>query len=158
MKYKYAKEIILGEKTFDDIPILYKKQVNALINDNMDELIAKCKEEKWEEIKKARNTQEQSGLPFKDSVLDYDLISVTRLTQARDGLKEAIDKNLLSESDASVVWTMQDNSTMVLSYDDLKSIPLIAINFSNYLHEKARELREQISAATTVEEIYSLKW
>lgn len=158
MKYKYAKEIILGEKSIEDIPVLYKKQVNALINDNMDELIAKCKEEKWEEIKKARNMQEQSGLPFKNSVLDYDLISVTRLTQARDGLKEAIDKNLLSESDASVVWTMQDNSTMVLSYDDLKSIPLIAINFSNYLHEKARELREQISAATTVEEIYNLKW
>lgn len=158
MKYKYAKEILLNEKTIDEIPVLYRKEVEPLLNEHLEELIAKAKDEKWEEIKTKRDNQEQSGLPFKNSVLDYDIISVTRLTQARDGLKEAIDSGLIDESNAKIDWTMQDNSIMTLSYNDLKSIPLLASNYSNTLHLKARGLRVEINNAKTIEEIYSIKW
>ena len=132
--------------------------INSLLNERISELIAKVKDNKWEEIKFLRNKQEQSGLPFKGSILDYDIISVTRLTQARDGLKEAIDIGAIKEEDAKIDWTMQDNSVMTLSYSDLKSIPLLASNYSNSLHVKARELRTLIENASTVEEIYNINW
>ena len=158
MKYKYAKEVALGKKQIEDIPVLYRKIVSDLINENFDDLLQKIKDDKWEEIKTIRNRQEQSGLPFKESVLDYDQISVIRLSQACDGLKEAIDTGLITEENAFIEWTMQDNSVMQLSYADLKSIPLLAYNYSDGLHKKSRKLREQIKNATTIEEICNITW
>ena len=86
------------------------------------------------------------------------MLSVIRLTQAKDGIQEAVNLGKITEAEATVEWTMQDNSTMELSLSDLQMIPLVAANYSNELHQKARKYREQIEGSSDISFINNIKW
>ena len=47
---------------------------------------------------------------------------------------------------------------MTLTYSDLLSIPLIAANYSNELHKKARIYRDKIYNETDIKAIAKIKW
>lgn len=113
--------------------------------------LEEAREEKWEEIKAARDKAEQSGCPYMDSVLDSDSLSVQRINtavQAAQVIGEAFE----------VDWTMQDNTVIHMTYADVLGMPAALAVFSNELHMKARKLREQINAANRVEEVNAISW
>lgn len=64
----------------------------------------------------------------------------------------------LAPADFSIEWTCRDNSIITLSRDQLIQMPLIMAQASNTLHEKARTLKAQIDAATSIEEIEAVAW
>ncbi|WP_298563121.1 DUF4376 domain-containing protein [uncultured Phascolarctobacterium sp.] len=155
--YEYAIKVKTGIVKLSDIPVRFRNSVESLLNNNND-LVNYLRDAKWQEIKQERDYLEKSGVPFKGSVLDYDMLSVIRLTQAKDALQEAINLGKITEAEATVEWTMQDNSTMELSLSDLQMIPLVASNYSNELHQKSRKYREQIEGSSDISFINNIKW
>lgn len=113
--------------------------------------LEELKKEKWEEIKKYRDAEEQSGCPYMGSVLDSDSLSVQRINTAVQAAQ------VVGESFA-VDWTMKDNTVIHMTYTDVLGMPAALAIFSNLLHVKAREKREQINAAETIEEVNAIEW
>lgn len=109
---------------------------------------------KWAEIKALRDKIEQSGCPFKDTFIDSDLISVSRINVACIAAQAALS----SGQEFSIDWTMKDNSTRKLSAVEVIEMSSALASWSNTCHEKGRLLREQIEAATTVEDLEKIKW
>lgn len=113
--------------------------------------LEEVRQAKWEQIKAVRNKAEQSGCPYMGSVLDSDSLSVQRINtavQAAQVIGEAF----------VVDWTMQDNTVVHMTYADVLGMPTALAVFSNELHMKARELREQINAAESIEEVNAINW
>lgn len=113
--------------------------------------IEEVRQAKWNGIKKYRDAEEQSGCPYMGSVLDSDSLSVQRINTAVQAAQ------VVGES-FEVDWTMQDNSVVHMTYADVLGMPAALAVFSNQLHVKARELREQINAAESVEEVNAIRW
>lgn len=109
---------------------------------------------KWEEIKLARDTEEQAGLPYMGKVVDSDTLSVQRLTIASQNAQIA----LALGQDFVIDWTCKDNSVLKMTAKDLIGIPPALAQFSDSLHQKARKLRGQIDEAETIEEVENIKW
>lgn len=122
----------------------------SVINYSFEEL----KANKWSEIKALRDKIEQSGCPFKDTFIDSDLISVSRINVACIAAQAA----LTSGQEFSIDWTMKDNSTRKLTAVEVIEMSSALASWSNTCHEKGRLLREQIEAATTVEDLEKIKW
>ena len=109
---------------------------------------------KWAEIKALRDKIEQSGCPFKDTFIDSDLISVSRINVACIAAQTALS----SGQEFSIDWTMKDNSTRKLTAVEVIEMSAALAIWSNACHEKGRLLREQIEASTTVEDLENIKW
>lgn len=149
MEFEYAINLALGLVKVENIPVMFREKASQL--QGTEELLEYVRNKQWEEIKKDRDYAETSGLPFKDKVLDYDMRSAFKLDIAMESAKQIGDK-------FSIDWTMQDNTVMTLTYTDLLSIPLIAANYSNELHKKARQYRDKIYNLTDIKEITGIKW
>lgn len=121
--------------------------VRQMPEPSLDEL----KEAKWEQIKAVRNKAEQAGCPYMGSILDSDSLSVQRINTAVQAAQ------VVGESFA-VDWTMKDNTVIHMTYPDVLGMPAALAIFSNLLHVKAREKREQINAAETIEEVNAIEW
>lgn len=149
MEFEYAISLALDLVEVENIPVMFREKATQL--QGTEELLEYVRNKQWEEIKKDRDNAETSGLPFKDKVLDYDMRSAFKLDIAMETAKQ------VGES-FSIDWTMQDNTVMTLTYADLLSIPLIAANYSNELHKKARQYRDKIYNLTDIKEITGVKW
>ncbi len=113
--------------------------------------IEEAKQAKWNEIKKCRDAEEQSGCPYMGSILDSDSLSVQRINtavQAAQAIGETFE----------IDWTMQNNSIIHMTYSDILNMPAALAMFSNELHTKARKLREKINAAESIEEVNTINW
>lgn len=149
MEFEYAIKLALGITALEDIPIMFRDKASDL--QNTEELLEYVRSKQWEEIKVNRDNAEISGLPFKDKILDYDMRSAFKLGIAMETAKQVGEG-------FSIDWTMQDNTVMTLTYSDLLSIPLIAANYSNELHKKARIYRDKIYNETDIKAIAKIKW
>lgn len=150
--YEYAIKIIIGEfKDINEVPIRFRKDVQKLVEENSNDIVEYAKEVKWNAIKNLRDSIESSGCPFNGSILDSDERSVIKLNSA-------VQSAQVYGENFSIDWTMQDNSVMTLSYADMLAVPLALASWSNYLHQYARELKEQINSATTVQEVMAVEW
>ena len=113
--------------------------------------IEELKQIKWNEIKAARNREEQSGCPYMNKILDSDSLSVQRINTAVQAA-QVIGETFI------VDWTMQDNSVVHMTYADVLGMPAALAMFSNQLQVKARELRERINSAESIEEVNAISW
>lgn len=150
MEKEYALKVILGKMTIEEVPVMFRQKTSDLIAEQV-EILGYAKTKQWEQIKSARDIAETAGLPFKGSVLDYDMRSAFKLEIAQQAAQTIGDT-------FKIDWTMKDNSVMTLTLEDLISIPLIAAQYSNSLHEKARQYHNQINDAKTVQEAVSVIW
>lgn len=155
--FDYTIDVISECKVINNIPIRFRESVNNLLVNQVD-VIQYAKDKQWNMIKEKRNEVEQAGLPFKGKVLDYDMLSVIRLNQAKDGLNALINNGTMTRDKAVIDWTMQDNTVMQLTIDDLESIPIYAVKYSNELHQKARKLRDMIDNANDIKSILAINW
>ena len=147
--YEYAIQIIMGTISIDNIPVLFKQDVNSVIGTQ--ELLKYAQDRKWAEIKNHRDTLETAGLPFKGTILDYDMRSAFKLEIAKETAKQV-------GPDTTFEWTAQDNSVITLTYEDLMQIPVVAAAYSNELHQHARNIRNIIYNTTDVKEVMEITW
>ena len=147
--YEYAIQLVMEEITIDEIPVLFKDLVNSVIGTK--ELLKYSQDRKWSEIKAQRDTLETAGLPFKGTILDYDMRSAFKLEIAKETAK-------LTGRDTVFEWTAQDNNVITLTYDDLIQIPIIAAAYSNELHQHARNIRSLIYETNDVKSVMEIVW
>lgn len=99
----------------------------------------------------ARDAAERAGFLAYGKTFDADSVSLQRISiavQAAQAIGESFTIN----------WTCADNSTITLDYAQMLALPAIMAQAANTLHIKARSLKSQIDAATTLEEIEAVVW
>ena len=104
---------------------------------------------KLAELKSTRDTLETEPIEYNGNHYDYD-------DKARDRVNAAIIA--LNISGQSIEWTTADNTNVAVTADDLRGVVAAVAVRSNELHVKYRELKEQVEACSTVEEVAEVVW
>ena len=99
----------------------------------------------------ARNAEEFAGFMAYGKEFDSDSDSQRRILIA------ANTAQVVGEA-FSIDWTCADNSVITLDYAQMLGLPAIMAQYGDTLHQKARTLKAQIDAATTLEEINAVVW
>ena len=116
--------------------------------------LEETKANKISEMKAKRDTLEMSGFTYLDKTFDSNAIAVQRLSVA---CLTAVSAVLVGQS-FSVEWTCADNSTILLTAQQLLGLPPAMAQYSNSLHERYRVLKEQINLCTTNAEVEAIVW
>lgn len=114
-------------------------------NPTLDEL----KAQKLTELKTIRDTEEVKPINYQGYSFDYD-------SKARDRINAAIIA--LDVSKGQIAWTTADNTEVMVNADDLHGVIAAVAMRSNELHVKYRQLKEQVEACTTKEQLEKIEW
>ena len=101
-----------------------------------------------------RDAAERNGFSAYGKTIDSDDKSIQRLLGASQA---AVIAKQLGQP-LSIEWTCADNTTLIMDADMLIEIPVILAQTADALHQKARALKAQIDAATTLNEIAAIVW
>ena len=112
---------------------------------SLDEL----KAQKINGFKAIRDAEEVKPIEYNTHLFDYD-------DKARDRINSAIIA--LDVTGESIEWTTADNTNVAVTAQDLRNIIAAVALRSNDLHIKYRELKEQVLACSTVEEVAEVVW
>lgn len=105
-------------------------------------------------INAARNAAERKPFIAFGKPFDADDKAIQRLLGAAQAALFAKQ----SGSELSIEWTCADNSTIVLTADELTQVPVIMAQQADAIHQKARALKAAVDSATTLEEINAIHW
>lgn len=108
----------------------------------------------WNTIKTFRDKQEYGGFSWDNSVFDSDPQSQSRI---QGGVQLAILAQQANQP-FSITWTLQDNTTRILNGDDMIAVGQALAAHVQTAHTIGRVLREEINAATTVQQINAIQW
>ena len=111
--------------------------------------LEQLKQDKILALKTIRDTEEVNPIAYNGNLFDYD-------DKARDRINSAIIA--LSITGQSIEWTTADNTNVAVTAQDLRNIIAAVALRSNDLHVKYRELKEQVLACTTAEEVAEIVW
>ena len=111
--------------------------------------LEQLKADKINELKTIRDTEEVKPIAYNGNLFDFD-------NKARDRINSAIIA--LSITGQSIEWTTADNTNVAVTAQDLRNIIAAVALRSNDLHIKYRELKEQVLACSTVEEVAEVVW
>ena len=111
--------------------------------------IEQLKQDKLLEFKNIRDTEGVKPIAYNGNLFDFD-------DKARDRINSAIIA--LSITGQSIEWTTADNTNVAVTAQDLRNIIAAVALRSNDLHVKYRELKEQVEACTTKEELENISW
>lgn len=114
--------------------------------------LEEVKTNKIAEFKALRDSEEIADIEYNGNIYDYDDKARERLQIARQSIADS------GVEGASIVWTTADNQRVVLTVQDFAGINTAVAYRSNVLHIKYNELKAQINACTTVEEVEAIKW
>lgn len=113
-----------------------------------------AKTAKWAEVKQHRNEAENGGFVWDGSRFDSTPISQSRI----QGAVQLATLAKLTNQPFSIEWTLMNNGTRSLSADDMIAVGMALGAHINEQHVRARQLREQIEAATTPEQVQAVRW
>lgn len=116
--------------------------------------LEELKAEKRTEINQARDKAEQGGFTYLGKMFDSDQVACQRMSMAAQAMQVA----MMAKETPTITWTCQDNTTIDLTAQELLGLCVALAEWSNTCHEKATELKKQIEACTTVEELEQIKW
>ncbi len=122
----------------------------VLPNNYLDE----AKDAAKDRINREWKAAEQRPFPAYGKTFDADDKAIQRILGAAQAA--AVAKQL--GQPMSIEWTCADNSTLIMDADMLVAIPVILAQAADALHQRARALKAQIAAATTLEQIDSVIW
>lgn len=114
----------------------------------------KAKQKKQAEINQARDAAEQGGFKYLGRTFDSDPISCIRI----QGAAMSMQAVTMSENVPTITWTCKDNTTIDLTAQELMKLSVSLAQWSNTCHQKATELKKQIEACQTEEELEQIKW
>ena len=106
---------------------------------------------KISELKGIRDAKEVEPIQTEKGIFDYDDKSRDRLAIARQALTDA-------GGTGTIMWTTADNQRVALGVADFAAINGAAAVRSNSLHVLYNELKEQVNACETVEEVEAIHW
>ena len=113
--------------------------------------LEEVKAQKIAELKSIRDTKEVEPIRTDKGIFDYDDKSRDRLAIARRSLED-------NPSVESIVWTTADNQRIAMTIADFAEVNSMAAYRSNQLHIKYNELKAEVNAAQTVEEVKAITW
>ena len=116
-----------------------------------DPTLDEVKTEKIAELKVIRDAKEVEPVQTSKGLFDYDDKSRDRLSIARQSLAD-------NPSVESIVWTTADNQRVAMTIDDFAEINSMAAYRSNQLHVKYNDLKAEVNACETVEEVEAIHW
>ena len=108
------------------------------------------KASKIAELKFIRDTEEVKPIRTDKGIFDYDEKARDRLYIARQALTD--------NGGGEIVWTTADNQRVSMEIADFAAINGAAAVRSNELHIKYNELKIQVNACKTVEEVNAIQW
>ena len=111
--------------------------------------IEQLKSDKINEFKFKRDSLEVKPISYQGYRFDYD-------DKARDRISAAIIA--LDVSKGQIAWTTADNTEVMVNADDLRGVIAAVAMRSNELHVKYRQLKEQVEACTTKEQLEKIEW
>lgn len=106
---------------------------------------------KISELKGIRDAKEVEPIRTDKGLFDYDDKSRDRLAIARQALTDA-------GGTRTIMWTTADNQRVPMGVADFAAINGAAAERSNSLHVLYNELKEQVNACETVEEVEAIHW
>ncbi len=104
------------------------------------------KQRKLNELKWERDRKEVEPISYNGKLYDYD-------DKARDRINAAIIALDLQGAQASIEWTLADNTNTTVSANDLRAVIGAVAVRSNDLHVKYRLAKEKVEACKTEQEL-----
>ena len=111
--------------------------------------LEQLKADKINEFKLKRDSIEVEPISYQGYRFDYD-------DKARDRISAAIIA--LDVSKGQIAWTTADNTEVMVNADDLRGVIAAVALRSNELHVKYRQLKEQVEACATKEQLEKIEW
>jgi len=112
------------------------------------------KEEKWTEVKAARDAFEFGSFTHNALEFDCNQISQQRIGQAAQAAMFALSVSQSFSQD----WTLKDNSVVTLDAQQMINVALAMGQHISQAHSQSRLLRTAIYGATTPEEVQAITW
>lgn len=116
-----------------------------------------AKVNKRAQINAARDDEEAGGFSYLGKRFDSDAQAIKRLYGAAMAAQAAIAGGA-TPTDVMVTWTTADGTTIDLTYQQAAAVPVVMAQVAGGLHAKARTLKAQVDAATTVEQVEAIAW
>ena len=113
--------------------------------------LEEVKTDKLLELKGTRDMKEVEPITISKGIFDYDDKARDRLQIARQALEDA-------NEGGTITWTTADNQRVPISIEDFAEINAAAATRSNALHIKYNELKTQVNACETIEEVKAITW
>lgn len=111
--------------------------------------LEEAKASKLAELKGIRDSKEVEPVEFYGHRYDFDTKSFDRINAAIIAL---------DQTHGAIGWTTADNSVVEVNADTLRGVIAAAAVRSNALHVTYRTLKQQVSEATTNEEVEAISW
>ena len=109
------------------------------------------KQQKIQELKWERDRKEVEPIEYNGHTYDYD-------DKARDRINAAIIALEAQGEKANIAWTLADNTSVVVTANDLRMVIANVAIRSNQLHVKYRELKEKVLACKSNAEVEKIVW
>ena len=119
--------------------------------------LARAKLARRAEINRARDADENAGFTYLGKPFDSDALAIKRLYGAAMAAQAAIAAGV-PPGDIFTDWTCADGSIQPLTYAQAAGVIEAMAVVGNALHIKARTLKAQIEASSTVEEVSAIQW
>lgn len=113
-----------------------------------------AKAETWTQIKADRDAEIYGGFVWDGSKFDTDPISISRVQGAVQLATIAMSQG----QPFSIDWTLFDNSTRTLSATEMVQVGVALGVFVTTIFAAGVTLRDQINAATTLDQVDAIKW
>lgn len=134
----------------------YDPAAHKILKNTPPPTIQEAKMSKKAEINSIRDKEELLPFEYLNKSFDADDKSIKRLSLAAQAAQAAL---LSGNSELFLItWTCADNTTIDLNAVQMVGILEAMLRRGNDLHVKARELKAQIDAATTAEEVEAVSW
>lgn len=109
---------------------------------------------KWSQIKAARDAHENGGFDTAWGRFDSDPTSQTKLI----GAAQLASIALAQGAPFGIEWTLQDNTSVPLDALQMISVGVALAAHIDAAHQRGRQLRAQIEAAATLQDLEAIQW
>lgn len=116
--------------------------------------VARAKADKLKEIHSIRGSKEYGGFSWDGSLFDSDPQSQLRI----QGGVSLAQMALANNQPFSIDWTLQDNTVRTLNGTEMIGVGLALANHVTTLHGISRILKQQVDAASTLQEVEAIQW
>lgn len=113
--------------------------------------VQEVQEEMIARFKVNRDAEEVKPIEYQGKLYDYD-------EKARDRINAAIIALDAQGEGANIAWTLADNSSVTVTANDLRMVIANVAIRSNTLHVKYRDLKENVLACKSLEELEQIVW
>lgn len=105
---------------------------------------------RWAQMKQMRDFSAAQPIDVDGLRFDADARSVDNIRGAIQGMEIA--------GATSIAWTLFDNSVVTLTLEELRAVGVAILSRVDVCYQRARELRDQIEAATAPEAVAAIVW